>query len=237
MNRFLKILMFSIFAVFLCIGNAWATPVVDGVFNESEYSSVFSEDTEADYYLDPGYGGQPYDVEYLGLSIVGTRLYFGLQAGLKLEYGEAAIDGNLRPGDLAINIGNNDTWDFGIRFWDDTIKVLDADPLGWDSVAYLQHNVSDPWRVSDPDAVIAVDFFIAFNDEPVFDDYDQPTYSLEGWIDLDALGWEEGMSVASHFTMACGNDFGETSIPEPATMLLLGIGLIGVAGIGRKKFK
>jgi len=41
-----------------------------------------------------------------------------------------------------------------------------------------------------------------------------------------------------HWTMACGNDVvegGGTPIPEPATMLLLGSGLIGLAGYGRKK--
>jgi len=57
---------------------------------------------------------------------------------------------------------------------------------------------------------------------------------------LSDLGLDIGDTFSSNWNVVCGNSYigleaTVSPVPEPATMLLLGKGLIGLAGLGRKK--
>jgi len=62
------------------------------------------------------------------------------------------------------------------------------------------------------------------------DDHNAVTIDLAPFLNVDEGFW-------AHFTMGCGNDnlMGHAPVHEPATMMLLGTGLIGLAGTIRRK--
>jgi len=65
----------------------------------------------------------------------------------------------------------------------------------------------------------------------------EPTYMRELIIPLGDLNWTSDQVGIFWAGSTCANDIieGKVPVPEPATMLLLGAGLVGLAAVGRKK--
>ncbi len=61
------------------------------------------------------------------------------------------------------------------------------------------------------------------------------TFTLEYEISTTTTGFEHGISSVSLFSMDGAVAMAHAPVPEPTTMILFGIGLLGFAGVDRRK--
>jgi len=213
----------------------------------------------SDGYVNPGYGGQDFDAEYLAYRLVGNTLSIGLQAGYDLVDGHIITGGiNYYAGDLALSFDETPAtyeyaFDFGLETKDydnpgaaDISNFVDVgtgdgiDPMGlyrditWNNGVYKDYLASNPFAMDAGTMVTGASGTTSFGYNSTEDSY---------WrivsFNIASLSITDDFTLGAHWTMSCGNDViggsANVPVPEPATMLLFGTGIAGLVGSMRRR--
>ena len=233
--------------------NTWAS-ALPGV-----YSTVEDATGSGTYYLNPGWGGQAYDAEALYATFQDGRLFIALATGHdpltsnnpganRFAAGDFAIDfGKDGIYELGINVVNNfargtlggvyanPTWAYGL--WDANGNDLSRDPK-------KDQKVDKTHPTSLTGGQLLGNALFSYTTTGVSGYGSRATdthYFYELSLDLGLLraaGWD-GSSFNIHWTENCANDNILTdpaqSVPEPGSLALVGVGMIGLLGGGVRR--
>ncbi|MBU4261577.1 MAG: PEP-CTERM sorting domain-containing protein [Proteobacteria bacterium] len=221
------------------------------VFN-STWTQIAAEDyVGPSGYVNPGYGGQDFDAEYLYYKRNGNTLSIGLQSGFNLVTGRVDYGGKAYyAGDLALSFDNNISsyeyaFDFGLLTKDYYVNLVDADPAGSSDgidasglYAVTQWNNGVYFTAANP---FAMDGGSQIESGATSAGYDSTLDSYWRIVSFDITSIGNFAALDAHWTMSCGNDVidghAAAPVPEPATMLLFGTGISGLAAWQRRKFR
>jgi len=187
----------------------------------------------------PGYGGAPFDIRGFYFTSDASNYYFAAVVGMGPDgYTTGGI--HYVMGDILI--GGGSTYQYGIVTNANSGNRNLAQGTAGTLSSTANRNVpgydsSNPVFVGGFSSSILLpanfSYTMIVNNSGTVND----VWFIEASVSRDLFA--SGIA-GIHFTESCGNDAANlipAPVPEPGTMVLLGTGLVGLAGWGRKKFR
>lgn len=152
-------------------------------------------------------------------------------------------DYTFKPGDIFIDVDYDGIYEYGLNISDSHLyNNHTCNEEYYTKVYYNDGSEANPWKINE-DKLWLDKGEVTF----VYSGEQYTHYVLEAAIPLSYLGLSANpddpiQPLTIHWTQECGNDYLNLDadinpVPEPATMLLLGSGLIGLGWFGRRKVR
>lgn len=261
MKKYPKVLLFLILSVFLCSGSVFAYTIDDNTLVQT-YRGTSPYTYYSSQWVDR-VGDSTFEVFGIDVSFSAGNITFDMYTNFNHD-GIYTLSGqNAYLADLALDLDMDGTYEYGIVMLDHSLWTQGPAPsdttlttglysvASWDDsqdfwasrTGFIYGGMAD--QTNPHESYVAVGAGSTRLADPVVSPFvvdlseHEAAHKWSVTIAANDLGWLGGDIGVFWAGMTCSNDAieGTAPVPEPTTMLLVGAGLIGLAGLGRKRFR